>query len=337
MNSIVSLIIPVYNAEKSIECCVISILEQTYNHIEVIIVNDGSTDNSEEIIYSMSKLNDNIKYVKQENSGVSVARNHGISVSSGDYIMFVDSDDWLEKDCVEKMVNVLEATNSDYCFSDWYVEKMSGTYIDYVNKAFNPVLSADLLYRFYIANRRGCAPWGKLYKRELITKNDIVFPKGLPYAEDYLFVLKYLSVAATCAYLNEPLVHYNCYQPGAGSKIRENYFELQLEIEKLKEQIVVKSTKYKTSDKELLKISKLESYVSALLYLQLLYKDFGRCYDSVKVIIKTLNNDCYMGLIKKSNLRKIEKLYAFLGLTRSVFGVTLLTLLIRNVKNLVRK
>jgi len=336
MNSVVSVIIPVYNAARTIERCMLSILAQSYNHIEIIVIDDGSRDGTDSILKDICN-NQDIIYIKQENQGVSVARNLGISVSSGQYVMFVDADDWIEKDCVEKMVIALQTTNSDYCFSDWYVERVSGTNVDYVNEGFAPFFSADILYRFYILNRYGCAPWGKLYKRELITKNNILFREGLPYAEDYLFILNYLSVANTCVYVKEPLLHYDCCQPGAGAKVRKNYFELQIEIENCKEQIVTKSTKYKALDEELLRISKFKYYVSALVYLQMLYTDFKGCYNMANKIIKVLNEDRYVELIRKSNFKKIDKIYAFLGVAKSAFGISVLTMAITVVKKLVRR
>ena len=109
----VSLIVPVYNNEKYIGKCIGSILNQTYKNIELIIINDGSKDNSDNIITNFQKTDERIKYIKQENSGPSQARNIGINIATGKYLMFIDSDDTVDKYYVEYMLKEIESNDYD--------------------------------------------------------------------------------------------------------------------------------------------------------------------------------------------------------------------------------
>ncbi|QAA34732.1 glycosyltransferase family 2 protein [Clostridium manihotivorum] len=336
MKEIVSVIVPVYNAEKSIERCIASVISQTYKYIEIIVIDDGSNDKSGSIINNLWQDNKQIIYIRQENKGVSAARNKGIDSSSGKFVFFLDADDWIEEDCIENMISMMIKTNSDYCFSDWYVEGNFGTRIDSLNRDWNVYFDADELYRFYILNRYGCAPWGKLYRLDIIVENKISFIEGLPYAEDYLFILRYLSFASICSYINRPLLHYDCYEAGAGAKVRKNYFDLQVRVERYKHEIVRSSNKYKEYDDELLKISKLKSYVVSLAYLQLLYEGFDLCRSQAKEIINLINSECSRSLIKKANFSKINKIYAYLSFYKSDMAITLLTIFSVKIKRLVR-
>lgn len=131
MNKIISVIVPVYNTAPYLERCVNSILAQTYAHIEIILINDGSTDNSMEIIENLATNNKNIKYFNLENNyGLSYARNIGIESSEGDYIGFVDSDDWIEITMYEKLFNAMQKYNTKISSARFYnVKEVAGKLI----------------------------------------------------------------------------------------------------------------------------------------------------------------------------------------------------------------
>jgi|GEM_PF-6654139 len=337
MKHTVSIILPVYNAESSIERCINSIVQQSYPCIELIVVNDGSSDGSESILGDLCQIYKDIIYIRQMNSGVSVARNTGIEAASGKYIMFIDADDWISEYCVEAMVASMEKDNSDLCISDWYVETQSGSKHDAINHDLDVIFLADQLYRFYISNRSGCAPWGKLYNRELIKKHHISFIEGLPYAEDYLFNLAYLSIAHKCSYIKQALYHYDCNDPGAGAKVRVNYFQLQEKIESYKLQIVMESPKYRPSDIELLKVAKMKSYINALMYVQRIYTDFGNCYRVSKAIVSIIQAEGDKKALVSTNMRLLNSIYARLALYNQPFGISLLTVSLVKLKKMIGK
>ncbi len=165
MNPKVSIIVPIYNAEKYLNRCITSILEQTYKNIELILINDGSTDSSEEIILQMQEKNkDIIKYYKQENKGVFETRNFGITIATGEYIMFIDNDDYIDNDYVEQYVNVAESGKYDLVIGG---HRRTSEKKEILSKTRLP----DTIWGKYIT----LTPWARIYRREYIVENDIKF------------------------------------------------------------------------------------------------------------------------------------------------------------------
>ena len=195
----VSVIVPVYNVEQYIEKCLDSLVNQTLQDIEFIIVNDGSTDRSKNIIFRYKEKNSNkLLYLEKENGGLSDARNYGMKYAKGDYIAFLDSDDYVELDTYEKLYNKAFETNADMVECDFYWEypdkKIHDTKANYKNES-------DMY-----ANARVVA-WNKLYKRDVLLNSGIEFPKGLRY-EDVEFFYKILPKLKKIELINEPLIHY---------------------------------------------------------------------------------------------------------------------------------
>lgn len=195
----VSVIVPVYNVEKYLIKSLDSLVNQTLEDIEIIVVNDGSTDNSKKIIeVYKEKYQDKIKYLEKPNGGLSDARNFGIPHATGEYIAFLDSDDYVELDTYEKMYNKAKEENSDIVECDFIWEYPNKTKIDtgtiYTNK------KEMLTYARVVA-------WNKLIKRDLLEKYKIKFPKGLRY-EDVEFFYKMVPYYNKVSFVKEPLIHY---------------------------------------------------------------------------------------------------------------------------------
>lgn len=195
----VSVIVPVYNVEKYLKKSLDSLINQTLQELEIIIVNDGSTDGSKNIIEEyVGKCKNNIKYLEKENGGLSEARNYGIQYATGEYIAFLDSDDYVELDIYEKMYKKAKEENSDYVECDFIWEYPKKQKIDigiiYHNK------------KEMLVNARVVA-WNKLIRREIIQRNKIEFPKGLRY-EDIEFFYKVLPHLNKISFVKEPLIHY---------------------------------------------------------------------------------------------------------------------------------
>ena len=179
---LVSIVVPVYRAELYIRRCVDSVVGQTYKNIEVILVDDGSPDQSGEICDEYALVDNRVQVIHQENSGVSAARNSGLGRASGRYVMFVDSDDYIDLELVEALVVRAEELQAeiiffDHCevtekgekpfFSDWYEG-----------------ITADELKRRVVRDTIYNAPWGKLFKKELW--EGVEFPKGMLYEDLYI-------------------------------------------------------------------------------------------------------------------------------------------------------
>ncbi|MBR1653887.1 MAG: glycosyltransferase [Clostridia bacterium] len=195
----VSVIVPVYNVEKYIEKCLNSLVNQTLQDIEIIIVNDGSTDNSETIIKKYIQNNhENIKYVTKTNGGLSDARNYGMKYATGEYIAFLDSDDYVDVTIYEKMYNKAIEEKCDFVECD-FVWK-------YDNKE---VKDCGEIYhnKHEMLEKARVVAWNKLIKRELIEQTKIEFPKGLRY-EDIEFFYKLLPHIKNFGFVKEYLIYY---------------------------------------------------------------------------------------------------------------------------------
>ena len=195
----VSVIVPIYNVEKYLEKCINSLLSQTLEDIQIILVNDGSKDNSGNIAKEYEKNNKNrVIYVEKENGGLSDARNYGLKYATGDFIAFLDSDDYIEKNDYEEMYNKAIEENADYVECDFIWEFPNKIRVDkqYPYKNKKEMLSFVRV-----------VAWNKLIKRQLITDNNLEFPKGLRY-EDVEFTYKLIPFINKFAYVDKPFIHY---------------------------------------------------------------------------------------------------------------------------------
>lgn len=195
----VSIIVPVYNTEKYLEKCLNSLVKQSLVDVEIIIVNDGSTDNSEIIINKFKQDYPNkIVYLKKGNGGLSDARNYGLSYANSEYVGFVDSDDYVELNMFEKLYTSAKEKNSDLVECNFIWEYPNKTKIDY---GFNYLDKKDffLFGRVMVCN--------KLFKTSIIKNNNIIFPKSLNY-EDIEFFYKLIPYISNYCLIDDVLYHY---------------------------------------------------------------------------------------------------------------------------------
>ena len=195
----VSVIVPVYNVEKYIERCIKTLITQTLSDIEIIFVDDGSKDNSKKIIEKYLKLYPNkLKYLYKENGGLSSARNYGIPYAKGEYIAFLDSDDYIEPTMYEEMYNTAQKEKSDMVECDFIWE--------YPNKQ---VYDCGVIYngKKDALEKARVVAWNKLIKRDIIEKEKIEFPNGLRY-EDVEFFYKILPSLNKISFVKKYFIHY---------------------------------------------------------------------------------------------------------------------------------
>lgn len=195
----VSVIVPVYNVEQYLDKCLNTLVNQTLEDIEFIVVNDGATDNSKNIILEYKeKYPNKIVYVEKANGGLSDARNYGMPYAKGDYIAFLDSDDYVELDTYEKLYRRAIEKDADMVECDFYWE--------YPNKKIH---DQNAIYKNEsdMYSRARVVAWNKLYKRDVLLNSGILFPKGLRY-EDVEFFYKMLPQLKNIELVSEPLVHY---------------------------------------------------------------------------------------------------------------------------------
>ena len=204
-----SIIIPIYNVECYLHDCVNSILSQTYQNCELILVDDGSPDGCGKICDEYAGKDHRVKVIHKSNGGSASARNAGLSIATGDYITFVDGDDWIEYDGYEKMMRCAEETDSDIVMSDFTIQKADGT-CSIRKEGFNNPNSVELIKAMMTGGLHG-SNCNKIYRRSLVTENDIHFIDGADYTEDLAFNIKLLTLTTKIAYLPIAYYHYCIY------------------------------------------------------------------------------------------------------------------------------
>ncbi|MDU6983133.1 MAG: glycosyltransferase family 2 protein [Terrisporobacter othiniensis] len=232
MNKIdVSIIVPVYNNEEYLDECIESIMNQTFKNIEVILVNDGSTDESGWICNNYAKKDNRVVVIHSENNGVSIARNIGINNARGNYIIFCDSDDWIENDYVEVLYNEIINNNTDavYCgiYRDVYKDRRlikneaSGVsrnmYIEKQN------LDKYLKYIFETMLGPFLASWGKIYDTKIIKENNLQFDSDMIFHEDFDFNIRYLKQCKSIYITKEIKYHFRMIDGVYGLQKRNKY------------------------------------------------------------------------------------------------------------------
>lgn len=210
MEPLVSMIIPIYNAQKSLERCLASIRHQTFRNFEVIMVNDGSQDHSVEICRKYAAMDSRFRLLDKENSGVSDSRNQGIRQARGKYLQFADSDDWLAKNAIEALVGAAEKSGADMVIA--HFNRVIGKKI-YIK---GHIKKEGLLTREQFAEEMMKAPanfyygvlWNKLYRQDIIRKDQILCPIDLNWCEDFLFNMEYLREVRCVYALPVPVYYY---------------------------------------------------------------------------------------------------------------------------------
>lgn len=207
MNKI-SIILPIYNAEKYISKCIESLISQTFKDIEVICINDGSKDSSLSILEEYAQKDDRIKVISQPNSGPATSRNNGLKNSSGEYIMFCDSDDWYELNMCELMYKTITGNNVDVvcCNASVIDEEENLERIEDISYYTNKYIGKKNIDNNLISNTNVML-WNKIFKRSIINKYNICFPDKYE-ADDDCFYMQYMSVSDNIYFLEDKLYNY---------------------------------------------------------------------------------------------------------------------------------
>lgn len=233
MTPYISIIVPVYNAGIYIGRCIDSILSQTFTDFELIIINDGSTDNSECICRTKAETDSRIKCISQINSGASQARNTGLFAAKGTWIMFVDADDTLKPHAISLLVNFIK-DNVDIAMAGYdtirnglasnnkqQIKNIVQSGSELMIQLFEPT---DYPYMGYV--------WAKLFRNGIIRQFDIKFDRAIQYNEDRLFVFQYMMHCKKGAYTNAPIYEYNEYDGNTMSAIEgPNFWKFETDLD----------------------------------------------------------------------------------------------------------
>lgn len=221
----VSVILPVFNAADYLPACIESVLSQSFSDFELIIVDDGSTDDSYAICCKYKSQDSRIKAIHQENRGVSAARNKALSISEGQYIAFIDSDDTYLADTIEKLYDNLINSKSQICICDAFA---------IVDSEHKEIETIDSLSGSCTLEKKHISPkvlleiagavWRCLYDASIIRENNLMFPNGLKLAEDRIFNIYAMGLAERICYLKEPLYNRMLLDGSAVHRFHKDYF-----------------------------------------------------------------------------------------------------------------
>lgn len=326
----VSVIIPVYNAEKYIAQCIESLSNQVFKECEFIFINDGSLDNSKQIIESFQKKDKRIKLINQANQGVSAARNSGLKAASGEYVGFVDADDYIEEDMYERLYTACMKGNYDAAISNVgdgnAKHQMITTYPFPVNNCLEQDYIQKHILPYFLKSDNLNTVCTKLYKMKIIKQTNLFFPEGIALGEDGLFNLYFMSSAHKITYLDYTGYHYREVSGSATRNTNEkDYFKRALEVyrQDLPDKLVGAVDQEKI--KELKSIRLINSVMSYIhVYFTPSNMRFHKRYQSVKNMITNKSTKEALPFYVKGNdhaLGRYEKFLVNMIRKQSVIGL----------------
>lgn len=242
----ISIIIPIYNTEKYLIRCIDSVLNSSYQDFELILINDGSKDGCTDICKNYLKKDPRIKYFEQKNEGVSVARNRGIEESRGEWIVFVDSDDFISRDFLSTIAEK-EYQNYDLLIFDYFrlkkgKEKAVGSSTIFPNlgtfnygkndKVFLTERTLNAGQLVEKGDTQLCTPWARAYKNSIIRQHSIRFSVGIVIGEDTLFNLEYLQKVESCMYIQKRVYFYEVHLDSTTHRFYKDYLQNNIKFQK---------------------------------------------------------------------------------------------------------
>ncbi|QFK73371.1 glycosyltransferase [Pradoshia sp. D12] len=294
----VSIIVPVYNAEKYLEKCINSVLNQSFKCFELILINDGSTDNSGNLCDEYSKKDPRVKVIHQTNSGPSIARNTGINNAVGKYIQFVDSDDTISFDMTEKLV---KAINEDIqlviCGYNLINNHKNNSYIQQVTPSIIGVYHKKQLidrfgefYNNYLINPL----WNKLFNVELLKEFDIWFIEDLKMGEDLLFNLEYIKVCNNINIINNHYYNYLVINNNSlTSSFQKDLYENQKMLFERVKKFLIENDSFNFENKYMVENEYIGSIVNCLE--NLFHQNSDMSLKQTKTQINKMINDDILG------------------------------------------
>lgn len=308
----VSIIIPIYNGEKYIKRCLDSVINQTYKNIEIICINDGSEDNSLKILKEYKDLDNRIVIIDKENAGVSSARNDGIMRSRGEYITFVDVDDWLELDAIESLYRTLIEKNVDVVRANYYrnfkynINSSIGNLYELSNKLLstNQDDFANLVIDRLLDGRIPCYVVLLLIKKEYILKTSL-FRRDVQLMEDTIFYNELFSNISNIFFMDKPIYHYYCNENSC-TKSCEYYIRNMYNIIKVNNYLkeIITNSKF-NSDVRIKKMNTIHLNM-IVNHIFMLFKsaNFDKS-DIINELDKLHNNEYMKEILENSNIQML--------------------------------
>lgn len=298
----VAIVIPVYNTSAFVEKCIKSVFNQSYNDLQVIVVNDGSTDNSEKLILELRQTYD-FEYIKKENGGLSSARNEALKYVKADYVFFLDSDDYLDERAIENLL--VEAEGNDIVIGNYCYVYLNNIYKEKVDSKFRDLVSDKMTdfeyFDYFYGGLYGINACNKLYKTELIRESKLLFqPNSEIYAEDLLFNMKLISQEKSIKIHVIKDITYYYYQNS--ESITHTYKKLLAERYSA---CLNDYKKYRDTDKR--GITFLTCNAINCICAQ--EKNFNEIYINIKKFVKNVDQEIFKGLLDKECLVRLPVAY----------------------------
>lgn len=332
MEQKVSIVVPVYNVEKYLRRCVDSLIAQSYLNLEILLVDDGSKDSSLSICKEYELKDSRIRVFHKENEGLGLTRNYGIERATGEYITFVDSDDYLTSDAIAVMLDRAIATNADVVIATHY-------YKNKVQEVAIPerLYSGDEIKKVLMVHMMGnkgnkldalsYTAWGKLYKKELFTKNNLVFPSERKLIwEDLAFSVEAYPLCEKVYVLHKP-VYYYCFNEGSLTHTyKPNKLELVMELyhymgTKIQELGLPKAAQYRLN-------TNFIGHIRTCIKLEVFYADkngFGTAIQNIRKICSRKDVQILIEGYPKASFNKSQYVYNFTMEHRWIYAIYFLT------------
>ena len=310
MQELISVIIPIYNVDKYLERCVNSIIEQTYENLEIILVDDGSKDKSPQICDSYEKKDRRIKVIHKENSGVSETRNIGIKQSTGKYILFVDADDYLEKDMIMCLYNTLTDNKVDIVRGNYYISngsdnKIKGNTYGLANRVLDRNDIVEKLIPNLLESKIQCYVWLLLISREKINKID-EFDKELYILEDTLFYINLLLKADSIYILDIPLYNYNIANISSATKSSKYYVRNMKNMINVNKKIREAIQGIESQKNNYIEIIDTRHFSCIINYIYMIYKSEKKLENGIKEFDKIRDCDEIELMLKNYNPKLVD-------------------------------
>lgn len=319
MSELISVIVPVYNGELSIKRCLESIIKQTYKNLEIIVIDDGSTDATNNICKEMQAKDSRIKVITQKNQGVSVARNTGLGIVTGKYIMFADSDDYLDEHICEKLINEIKENNAEIsiCNKLFFINGKEVSNVLYKKERFvrtgeeKELFLLDLFTNCYdeLMNNvkfLSCGVTAKLFSASLILSNDIQFLKNCHFGEDVLFNLNTFEKAEKIAYIDYDGYNFVVNENSSTHKYKDYWEESYKKFVDEIEAFIYRNEKDERFFEALnmMRVTRISGLMTSYYFHKDNHKDFKTRYKEFKNLI---NNEKYKQSIKKVKFKLLTK------------------------------
>ena len=320
----ISVLIPIYNSEKYIEECIKSVINQTYRNIEIICINDGSTDSTKNILENLQKIDNRIKIINKKNTGYGNSLNLGIKNAKGEYIAIIESDDFIKDTMFDKLIKIIKEQNCDIIKANFY--KKNSKTKKYSSKYFtNSIQNIEIFPQMLLIQP---SVWSAIYKKDFLTKNNIKFSKTKNASyQDISFHFITMFLAKKIFLLDETLYYYRINNPKSSINSSNKPFQIFKEFKRINEFL------------KNIKTDKKQEEIKNIFEFKTMLWNFNRVQNKYnKILLKKMKkysaNWNFKNLIKNKNLARKEKFYLKLFLNYNVLFNIIYTIR-KTIKNYV--